>query len=67
LLQTAFFMQQRVTLKFDDERDLRRFTIIVEPFCIEMNTKTLTLTCDCDEAEMELAKNAFHAEVVDAG
>ncbi|MGN6164827.1 MAG: hypothetical protein ACTHOF_09825 [Flavisolibacter sp.] len=55
---------KRVTLLFKDERDLKRFAMIVSCQWMEMNLPALTLICDCDEAEIELAKNAFRAEVV---
>jgi hypothetical protein len=55
---------KKVTLLFKDERDLRRFTMIVSCGYLEMNVMELTLTCDCDEAEIELAERAFSAKVI---
>lgn len=53
-----------VTLQFNDERDLRRFVQVIHSTISEVNYNTLTLTCNCDDAEIELAKNAFNAELV---
>ena len=54
---------KKVTILFRDERDLRRFTMIVTCGYLEMNVKELRLVCDCDEAEIELAQKAFNARV----
>ena len=55
---------RRVTLKFTDERDLRRFVQIVSCTYLEIDLKFLTLACDCDDKEVELAQKAFTATLV---
>lgn len=55
---------KKVTLLFQDIRDLRRFMHIVESSYIEMIAEDLTVTCTCDDAEIELAEKAFHATVI---
>lgn len=53
----------KVALLFNDERDLRRFTMIVTCGYLEMDVKELRLICDCDDAEIELAQKGFNATV----
>lgn len=55
---------KKVTFLFNDERDLRRFTMIVSCSYLEMNVKELTLTCDCEDVEVELAEKGFNAKVI---
>ena len=54
---------KKVTLLFRDERNLRRFTMIVTCGYLEMDVKALRLICDCDDAEIELAQKGFNATV----
>jgi hypothetical protein len=55
---------KRVTLYFQDLRDLRRFVGIVDSNYIEMIAQQLTLTCTCEDTEIELAQKAFNATII---
>jgi hypothetical protein len=55
---------KKVTLHFQDLRDLRRFMNIVESDYIEMIAQELTLTCNCEDTEIELAQKAFNATII---
>ena len=56
---------EQVTLVFTDERDLRRFQAIVDSEYSKLNARDLTITCTCSKEDIELAKKAFRARVVD--
>lgn len=55
--------EERVTLVFTDERDLRRFHGIIGSQVIELNTRELFITCNCSGEDIELAIKAFRAKV----
>jgi len=55
---------KKVTLRFTNEEDLRRFTMIATCDYLRMNIKDLTLICDADEAELGLAQRAFNATII---
>jgi hypothetical protein len=56
---------KKVTLLFKDKRDLLRFHIILGSDCTEPDPTSLRLTCECSDEEIELAKTAFGATVVE--
>lgn len=57
---------RKVTLLFQDERDLKRFHSILDCDYIEMNVRKLTIVCECTDEELDIAINAFNATLVDA-
>jgi hypothetical protein len=56
---------RKVTLQFEYEKDLRRFMQVIHCVELEVNFKTLILKCDVDETEIELARNAFNAKLIE--
>lgn len=58
------FSMRKVTLRFTDHRDLRRFVQVVSCNYLEINMKELTLICDCDESEIQLAEKGFSATLL---
>ena len=55
----------RVTLLFNDERDLKRFNTILDSPYIEMNPRELTISCECSQEDIDLAIKAFGAKVIE--
>ena len=54
---------RKVTLLFPDAEYLRRFIQIAKCSYLEVIAEDSALTCDCGEAEIELAKTGFNANV----
>ncbi|HEX2535615.1 MAG TPA: hypothetical protein VHK69_17860 [Chitinophagaceae bacterium] len=55
---------KRVTLLFRNEKDLKRFYMIIEAPYVELNTRTLTLVCECTSEDIDIAIRAFSARVI---
>jgi hypothetical protein len=53
----------KVIMKFKSAKDLWEFKAITKANCVELNLDDYTLICDYDEAEIELAKKAFNAQI----
>lgn len=58
---------QTTTFLFTNEEDLRGFMDATHSNFVEVNMNALTVICPCDDAEIELAINAFHAQIIDSG
>jgi hypothetical protein len=56
---------RKVTLQFEYEKDLRRFMQVIHCVELEVNFKSLMLKCDVDDTEIELARNAFNAILIE--
>ena len=56
---------EKVTLLFQNERDLLRFNQTIRPHYVEVNVRTLTLVCECTSEDIELAVKAFRGKVIE--
>ncbi len=55
---------KKVTLLFENEKDLEDFVRIASIDTSRADFDHLTLICNCDEAEIELAEKAFNARII---
>lgn len=55
---------KKVTLLFPNERELKRFNDISQLEYLEYDIKALTITCVSNSEDIELAKSAFRAEII---
>ena len=62
-IRVTYRILKNVKLLFPDEKQLRRFYMIIESPNVEMNIRTLSLICDCQENEINKAIQTFGAKV----
>ena len=55
----------KVTLKFPDMGQLSEFLEVTKTVNYGVNHTTFTLICQLSEADIDLAREGFHAEVVE--
>jgi hypothetical protein len=55
---------RNITLKFNNPRDLIEFVELTESLCGDVDKHELIITCALSDAELELARSAYHAIVL---
>jgi hypothetical protein len=55
---------KNITLKFNSPNDLIEFIELTETVCKDLNSYELVITCTLSEADLELARSAYHAVIV---
>jgi hypothetical protein len=56
---------RHITLKFNSPTDLIEFVELTETVCNDLDKYELIITCTLSEAEIELARQAYHAIIID--
>lgn len=55
---------RNITLKFNNPTDLIEFVELTETVCNDLDKYELIITCTLSEAEIELARQAYDAIIV---
>jgi hypothetical protein len=55
---------RNITLKFNNPTDLIEFVELTETICNDLDHHELIITCTLSEADIELAKQAYHAVIL---
>ena len=56
---------KNITLKFNSPTDLIEFVELTETVCGDLDQHELIITCTLSDADIELARKAYHAEILD--
>lgn len=57
-------IMKNITLKFNNPTDLIEFVELTETICADLDRQELIITCSLSEAEIELARQAYNAIIL---